>query len=118
MERLAGFHIYLMHANFAQTAPEVLRHLHYTEKADIYRFKINVFTLNFISYAVVMWECLTREDPYAGMPPFRVIFCVGHEGLRPPIPPSCPPGYFTLVNDCWNEHALSRYNFAHNFVTG
>ncbi|KAH3744365.1 protein kinase [Pelomyxa schiedti] len=82
------------------TAPEVLRHSHYTEKADIY------------SFAVVMWECFTRQDPFAGMPAFRVIFCVGHEGLRPTFPASCPECYTNLVRTCWDEQPTSRPPFS------
>ncbi|GAM19521.1 hypothetical protein SAMD00019534_026960 [Acytostelium subglobosum LB1] len=78
------------------TAPEVLRNQRYTEKADVY------------SFAIVMWECATRMDPYAGMPPFQVIFAVGREGLRPPVPRSCPPEFVTLMTDCWAENADNR----------
>jgi serine/threonine protein kinase len=55
------------------TAPEVLRNEHYSEKADVY------------SFAIVVWECLTREDPFAGMPPFHVVFVVGTQNARPEV---------------------------------
>ncbi len=32
---------------------------------------------------IVLWEVLTREDPYSGMPPFQVVLAVGTKGLRP-----------------------------------
>jgi len=73
------------------TAPEVLRNQRYTEKADVY------------SFGVVLWECATREDPFVGMPPFQVIFAVGREGLRPPLPRICPPEFAKLITDCWDE---------------
>jgi serine/threonine protein kinase len=41
-------------------APEVLSHQRYSSKADVY------------SFAIVMWECLTRQLPYAGMTPVQV----------------------------------------------
>eukprot|EP01107_Rhizomastix_libera_P017087 TRINITY_DN764_c0_g1_i2.p1 TRINITY_DN764_c0_g1~~TRINITY_DN764_c0_g1_i2.p1 ORF type:complete len:766 (-),score=274.62 TRINITY_DN764_c0_g1_i2:102-2399(-) len=81
------------------TAPEVLRHLRYTEKADIY------------SFGVVMWECTTREDPFAGMPPFKVIFSVGHEGMRLKLPDYCPFQYQLLAKHCWNDQPAMRPGF-------
>lgn len=39
----------------AWTAPEILRHEPYNEKADIY------------SYGIVLWECLTGKIPYEDM---------------------------------------------------
>ena len=41
-------------------APEVIAGHVYTEKADVYSFAIN------------MWELLTRAIPYAGMQPMQV----------------------------------------------
>jgi len=78
------------------TAPEVLRNQRYTEKADVY------------SFGVVLWECATREDPFVGMPPFQVIFAVGREGLRPPLPRVCPPDFVKLITDCWDEKPTAR----------
>ena len=49
----------------------MLRNERYTEKADVY------------SFAIVIWECLTREDPFAGLPPFHVVYSVGTKGARP-----------------------------------
>lgn len=78
------------------TAPEVLRNQRYTEKADVY------------SFGVVLWECATRDDPFVGMPPFQVIFAVGREGLRPPLPRVCPPEFAKLITDCWDEKPHTR----------
>jgi len=82
------------------TAPEILRNQHYTEKADVF------------SFGVVLWECATREDPFAGLPPYQVIFAVGREGLRLPDPTtsgkSVPPAYVKLMNDCWDENPVNR----------
>jgi hypothetical protein len=34
------------------------------------------------SFGIVMWETAARDDPYAGTPPFQVVFAVGNSGLR------------------------------------
>jgi serine/threonine protein kinase len=61
----------------AWTAPEIIRGEKYSEKADIY------------SFGVVMWEMLTRRQPYAGRNFIGVSLDV-LQGKRPPIPPDCP----------------------------
>lgn len=78
------------------TAPEVMRRQYYTVKADVY------------SLGIVFWELLTREDPYTGMDAFNVVLSVGTKGLRPTIPPSCPPSFATLIEECWSEDPDAR----------
>jgi len=33
---------------------------------------------------------------------------VGKDGLRPPIPPTCPKKYAKLIKDCWNQNPRRR----------
>lgn len=84
------------------TAPEVLRNERYTEKADVY------------SYGIVIWECLTRTDPFAGMPPFHVVFAVGTQGARPEVPKdgNWPTELLDLMQSCWQESPDLRPSFA------
>ena len=82
------------------TAPEVLRNQQYSEKCDVF------------SFAILMWELLTREEPYAGMPPFQIVFAVASEGRRPTIPDNCPVEYAELTRECWNEYAEDRPTFS------
>eukprot|EP01089_Gocevia_fonbrunei_P016598 TRINITY_DN5188_c0_g1_i1.p1 TRINITY_DN5188_c0_g1~~TRINITY_DN5188_c0_g1_i1.p1 ORF type:complete len:681 (-),score=90.84 TRINITY_DN5188_c0_g1_i1:37-2079(-) len=81
------------------TAPEILRNQRYTEKADVY------------SFGIVLWEIVTREDPYKGMPPFQVVFAVGTQHIRPSIPESCPDDWTDLITDCWAEDQNVRPSF-------
>ena len=81
------------------TAPEVLRNLHYTVKADVY------------SFGIVMWECVTRADPYGNMLPYKVIYAVGNKGLRPPVPEWVPRQYASLMESCWDDDMDMRPEF-------
>jgi len=81
------------------TAPEILRNEPYSEKADIY------------SFGIVLWECISRDDPYNGMAPFQVVLAVGTKGMRPPIPKDCPLPWADIITDCWNEKPDARPSF-------
>lgn len=81
------------------TAPEVLRNSNYTTKADVY------------SFSIVLWELVTRQDPYPGMSPFQVIFIVGSKCQRLTIPNSCHIKLKNLIEICWSEDPQSRPSF-------
>jgi len=81
------------------TAPEVLKHLRYTVKADVY------------SFAIVMWECISRVDPYMNIPPFKVIYAVAREKMRPKVPQGIPQEYVRLMKDCWAQNPDARPQF-------
>jgi hypothetical protein len=81
------------------TAPEVLRSMRYTLKADVY------------SFGIVAWECASRQDPFAGIPPFQVVFQVGNSGLRPEVPADCPKRIANLMRRCWHEDPAMRPPF-------
>jgi len=80
-------------------APEVLRNEPYTEKVDIY------------SFGMVMWEMVSRQDPFPNVPPFQVILMVGTQRHRPTIPDNCPPEWRTLLTICWEDNADLRPSF-------
>ena len=75
-------------------APEVLNNQAYTHKADVY------------SYAIVMYEILTRKTPYLGMNAGQIALGVVNNGLRPDmknIPKNCPVALVKIMVDCWNS---------------
>uniref|UniRef100_A0A6B2L9B0 Protein kinase domain-containing protein n=1 Tax=Arcella intermedia TaxID=1963864 RepID=A0A6B2L9B0_9EUKA len=71
------------------TAPEVLvGRKKYNEKADVY------------SFGIILWELVTRREPYKEMNPVQVILDVTR-GKREAIPKECPPELKRLINACW-----------------
>eukprot|EP00026_Physarum_polycephalum_P001472 Phypoly_transcript_01474.p1 GENE.Phypoly_transcript_01474~~Phypoly_transcript_01474.p1 ORF type:complete len:947 (+),score=238.69 Phypoly_transcript_01474:130-2970(+) len=85
-------------------APEVLAEQGYTEKADVY------------SFAIILWELLTRQIPYAGKNTMQVVRSVDR-GERLQIPPTCPPDYAKLINHCWDTDPSARPPFTSILVT-
>ncbi len=70
--------------------------------------------------AVVLWEMLTYQLPWAGENPWSVVTNVA-EGGRLPFPPreTLPGGDFEglnafmeLIDDCWAQEPAARPNFA------
>jgi len=77
------------------TAPEVLKGERYSEKADIY------------SFGIIMWEVITRKQPFAGTN-FIGITLEVLEGHRPPLPKDCPEALAKLIKKCWHTKAEKR----------
>lgn len=71
----------------------------YTEMADVY------------SFAMIMWEILTRRIPFKGMNVIQIGLAVREQKLRPNIPSSCPPAHARLIERCWHDEAESRPSF-------
>jgi serine/threonine protein kinase len=82
------------------TAPEVLRGEKYSEKADVY------------SFGIVMWEVITRKQPFAGRNFMNVSLDV-LEGRRPAVPADCPKGFKKLMKACWHADAKKRPTMEH-----
>ena len=81
-------------------APEIIMGRKYTEKADVYAF------------GIILWEILTREEPYEEKEPMQIVVEVVNEGLRPTVrtelldAPLVP-----LMRDCWHTEPGSRPTF-------
>jgi serine/threonine protein kinase len=82
------------------TAPEVLQHLRYNEKIDVY------------SYGLVLWELLTQKVPYAGMKDIAIFDHVVNRNWRLPIPKEAPPGLRKIISRCWSRNPNDRPTFA------
>ena len=81
-------------------APELFKgDGHYTEAVDVY------------SFGVLLWELAARKRPHVDCEswsiPDQVI-----RGLRPTIPPSCPPEFTEIINSCWRKNPAKRPTFS------
>jgi len=81
-------------------APEVLSGKPFNEKADVY------------SFGIVLWEILTRQEPFAefdNFEEFRTAVCLHHR--RPLIPPDTLPSIRILIESCWQPDPSRRPKF-------
>ncbi|WKX88707.1 hypothetical protein Q1695_008380 [Nippostrongylus brasiliensis] len=80
-------------------APEVIKKQPCCEKVDVY------------SYGVVLWELVTREQPYKNINQMAIIYGVGSNNLSLPIPDSAPDGLKMLMRQCWSATPRNRPSF-------
>lgn len=81
-------------------APEVIRHEPYNSACDVY------------SFAVVCWEMLTYDVPFASVTAVQAAFNVAVRDRRPELPSSCSAAIAKLVTECWHADAKQRPSFA------
>lgn len=79
--------------------PQVLRNEKFNEKCDVF------------SMGVVLWELITRKEPYAKMAPLQVIAAVVFQGQRLPQPTGCDPRLCDLIDRCWAPESETRPSF-------
>ncbi|GMT26307.1 hypothetical protein PFISCL1PPCAC_17604, partial [Pristionchus fissidentatus] len=80
-------------------APEMIKKEPCNEKVDVW------------SFGVVLWEMLTREQPYKNIDSMAIIWGVGSNQLALPIPPTAPEGLKLLMRQCWSLKPRNRPSF-------
>ncbi|XP_024970872.1 serine/threonine-protein kinase STY46-like isoform X3 [Cynara cardunculus var. scolymus] len=81
-------------------APEVIEHMPYNHKADVF------------SFGIVLWELLTQKLPYANLTPLQAAIGVVQKGLRPAIPKNTHPEIVGLLERCWHQDPSLRPDFS------
>ncbi|KAK6485777.1 integrin-linked protein kinase [Huso huso] len=70
------------------------------------------------SFAVLLWELVTREVPFADLSNMEIGMKVALEGLRPTIPPGISPHICKLMEDLHergpSQAAQIRYDRPHS----
>eukprot|EP00698_Gefionella_okellyi_P004243 TRINITY_DN1393_c0_g1_i1.p1 TRINITY_DN1393_c0_g1~~TRINITY_DN1393_c0_g1_i1.p1 ORF type:complete len:280 (-),score=58.09 TRINITY_DN1393_c0_g1_i1:34-873(-) len=79
-------------------APEVIQHVSYGAKADVY------------SMGIILWELCARLVPYEGEFPddYRIAEAVLLKQHRPQIPPYVPHRLAKLMQQCWQHDVHKR----------
>ncbi|CAL5086776.1 unnamed protein product [Urochloa decumbens] len=81
-------------------APEVIEHLPYDHRADVF------------SFGIVLWELLTGKLPYEDMAPLQAAVAVVQKDLRPTIAADTHPMLADLLQRCWQKDPALRPTFA------
>eukprot|EP01006_Ploeotia_vitrea_P040268 TRINITY_DN66418_c10_g1_i1.p1 TRINITY_DN66418_c10_g1~~TRINITY_DN66418_c10_g1_i1.p1 ORF type:complete len:1178 (+),score=714.93 TRINITY_DN66418_c10_g1_i1:110-3643(+) len=81
-------------------APEIIMGKKYTEKADVYAF------------GIILWEILTRLEPYEDKEPMQIVVEVVNNDLRPKIPHEHRNNVLLpLMQECWAPDPDERPGF-------
>jgi hypothetical protein len=54
---------------------------------------------------------LLLQIPYSDMTPLQAAVGVVQKGLRPALPPNCPPQLSAVMSACWDASPLHRPSF-------
>jgi serine/threonine protein kinase len=82
-------------------APEVMQFRAFNEKSDVY------------SFGIVLWELLTRQEPFAHHNDYQTFrYAVCKKGERPPMPKHVEPRLKNLIERCWAAEPNDRPSFS------
>lgn len=85
---------------FRWMAPEIARREAYSTSADVF------------SYAMVLFELVTHEVPFAAWEARQAATAVALHGRRPPLPEQTPAPLVDLLKACWDHTPSKRPSFA------
>jgi hypothetical protein len=80
-------------------SPEVIRHQPYNSTADVY------------SFAVMMWQFVTHDEPFATISSVEAAKAVAIEKKRPPMHKMTPVAIVELIESNWDDDATKRWDF-------
>ncbi|KAL3915966.1 MAG: hypothetical protein SGILL_005396 [Bacillariaceae sp.] len=80
-------------------SPEVIRHERYSTPADVY------------SFAVMLWQFVTHEEPFSDLSSVEAAKLVGMENKRMSFPPATPPSLTELIETNWDDSPAKRNSF-------
>jgi len=81
-------------------SPEAIKNRSYSKASDVWAF------------GVVLYEVLSRQDPYPDLDPVQAALEVTHSNLRLPIPPYAPVIVSEIMAGCFQTSADKRPSFA------
>ncbi|KAL6751696.1 hypothetical protein V8C86DRAFT_3029997 [Haematococcus lacustris] len=89
----------VVQGTLSHMAPETLLHGHLGPPADVYAF------------GIMLWELMTAQRAYRGLPKTLIAHGIAHEELRPSFPPTAPATLAALASDCWAARPEARPPF-------
>ena len=105
-----------VHQNFLFLGPQnvIQKLLMFTGKQHLTLcfYKCSIITLlRFPSFAVVLWEIVTRQLPFAHYDFNYEVLEAIRSGERPVFPEGCADMLKSLIQDCWQQEPTQRPNF-------
>ena len=76
-------------------------------QSSICRVVSVTMTADVYAFGIILWEILTRQEPYEDKEPMQIVVEVVNDDLRPEIPPEYKDNAIVpLMKDCWSAREL------------